>query len=50
MGIDCCRLAPDNMNYMKEKGARIVVGGQWGDEGKSLISAYLTARYEIEKV
>lgn len=32
------------MKYMKEKGARIVVGGQWGDEAKGLISAYLTAR------
>ena len=34
------------MKNMKEteKGARIIVGGQWGDEGKGLISAYLSAR------
>lgn len=38
------------MNNMKEKGARIVVGGQWGDEGKGLISAYLTARDEAKLI
>lgn len=40
----------DMMKYMKEKGARIVVGGQWGDEGKGLISAYLTARDEASLI
>lgn len=35
---------------MIEKGAKIVVGGQWGDEGKGLISAYLTARDEASLV
>lgn len=35
---------------MKEKGATIVVGGQWGDEAKGLISAYLTARDEARLI
>lgn len=40
------------MKDMKEteKGARIVVGAQWGDEGKGLISAYLSARDEASLV
>jgi len=40
----------DMMKYMKEKGARIVVGGQWGDEGKGLVSAYITARDEANLI
>jgi adenylosuccinate synthase len=32
------------MNLERKSGARIIVGGQWGDEGKGLISAYLTKR------
>lgn len=34
----------------KEKGARIIVGSQWGDEGKGLISAYLSARDKAKLV
>jgi len=29
---------------MNKKGAYVIVGAQWGDEGKGLISAYITAR------
>lgn len=32
------------MNPERKSGAQIIVGGQWGDEGKGLISAYLTKR------
>lgn len=34
----------------KENGARIIVGSQWGDEGKGLISAYLSARDKAKLV
>lgn len=34
----------------KENGATIVVGSQWGDEGKGLISAYISARDKVKMV
>lgn len=34
----------------KENGARIIVGSQWGDEGKGLISAYLSVRDKAKMV
>ena len=35
---------------MTKKGATIIVGAQWGDEGKGLISAYLNWRDKSELV
>ena len=32
------------MNPERKSGAQIIVGSQWGDEGKGLISAYITKR------
>jgi len=38
------------MNTIRPPGATIIVGAQWGDEGKGLISAYVSAREQAALV